>query len=777
MKICFVCQRCCEDSVADCEENHGSLVAARWGSREMITDYRLDFLLEQNATGETYRATRSGSDRFFIVKIFNLTSMSDQAEREKIQSEARVAAALNHPNIARVYESGSIGDGEFYIVTEQIGGQTLRECLRKIGVFPETEAVTIARRAAEALEAAHRIGIIHRAVSPANIILARDNENLSVKLQNFDFGGVKQQAAIDGFSDAEPSIDELRYLSPEQCAGQAADARSDVYSLAVVLFEMLCGRSPFAAPTSAVIADRRINAQPLEKLSFDTRALLKHILGQSLQKRPEARPQTAGNFARQLRHIEQLLGLSLPTPRENSQPSTVNESAPGAIIFDNAPTPKLTESLFEKTEKSPPHDFLTREIAEPISTPMPIAAPPSVENVEEKTVFADAFLSESEPIRIEKREVRGDSISTEQILIEKEVASVASFESEPIHVKKKFESEPIIVKKKQAGAAAFESEPILVEWKKDDAVSTTPEVIALSGVDVKETGKIESTAPIFTHPVNESRARSLPAKRPLFVGAGILALLVSVMLGALLYKRQHQSAVVSPTIAVAPPVPAASQPQELALDASGDMAEFDAAESDAIETEEFAPDAIEKSSQTIAKRENRSQEETPTNEQAAKQNEPMRAGVTPENLARTETTDGKSRPRVVSENGVAQAELNTSLGDWVTATNTRNVERQMNYYAPKVSAFYRTRNVSPDAVRAEKRRVFERADQVAIQTGKPQIAVSPDGKSATMRFRKKYVIKEGQRTRNGEVVQELQWVKSGSGWRIVSERDVKVINR
>jgi ketosteroid isomerase-like protein len=131
----------------------------------------------------------------------------------------------------------------------------------------------------------------------------------------------------------------------------------------------------------------------------------------------------------------------------------------------------------------------------------------------------------------------------------------------------------------------------------------------------------------------------------------------------------------------------------------------------------------------------------------------------------------------VSKNGDAQAELNSSLGDWVTATNSRNVDRQMSYYAPQVAAYYRTRNVSPDAVRAEKRRAFGRADAVDIQTGKPEIAVSADGKSATMRFRKKYAIREGQNNRSGEVIQELRWIKSGSGWRIVSERDLKVINR
>jgi hypothetical protein len=101
----------------------------------------------------------------------------------------------------------------------------------------------------------------------------------------------------------------------------------------------------------------------------------------------------------------------------------------------------------------------------------------------------------------------------------------------------------------------------------------------------------------------------------------------------------------------------------------------------------------------------------------------------------------------------------------------------MNYYAPKVNAYYRTKNASPESVRAEKKRTFERADAIDIRTSKPEITVSPDGKTATMRFRKKYVIKQGQQSRNGEVLQELQWVKSGNGWRIVSERDVKVISR
>jgi ketosteroid isomerase-like protein len=134
----------------------------------------------------------------------------------------------------------------------------------------------------------------------------------------------------------------------------------------------------------------------------------------------------------------------------------------------------------------------------------------------------------------------------------------------------------------------------------------------------------------------------------------------------------------------------------------------------------------------------------------------------------------KPQNAVPDEN--TQAELNASLGSWIDATNQRNVEQQMTYYAPKVNSFYRSRNASINAVRDEKKRVFDGVDAVAIEAGKPNIVVSADGRTATMRFRKKYSIKKGQQNRNGEVIQELKWAKSKNGWRIVSERDLKVVN-
>lgn len=120
--------------------------------------------------------------------------------------------------------------------------------------------------------------------------------------------------------------------------------------------------------------------------------------------------------------------------------------------------------------------------------------------------------------------------------------------------------------------------------------------------------------------------------------------------------------------------------------------------------------------------------------------------------------------------------LRGALDEWIAATNARDIQRQMNFYNQKVNAFYRTRNVPRDAVRAEKSRVFGRANVIDIQAGAPGIRLSPDGRTATMKFRKKYAIEGGGEDRHGEVVQELRWRRTDDGWKIVSERDLRVIN-
>ena len=124
-----------------------------------------------------------------------------------------------------------------------------------------------------------------------------------------------------------------------------------------------------------------------------------------------------------------------------------------------------------------------------------------------------------------------------------------------------------------------------------------------------------------------------------------------------------------------------------------------------------------------------------------------------------------------------QAALREALSGWLDATNARDIGRQMSYYDSRLEAFYLSRNTSASAVRAEKVRVFNSADTVDVQANGPAaIRLGPGGRTATMRFRKRYRVAGGGRERRGEVVQELRWRKTGEGWKIVSERDVRVIN-
>ncbi|MDT7541283.1 MAG: SnoaL-like domain [Acidobacteriota bacterium] len=121
-------------------------------------------------------------------------------------------------------------------------------------------------------------------------------------------------------------------------------------------------------------------------------------------------------------------------------------------------------------------------------------------------------------------------------------------------------------------------------------------------------------------------------------------------------------------------------------------------------------------------------------------------------------------------------ELRAALGEWITATNARDIDRQMKLYEPRVAAYYLSRNASREAVRAEKENVFARASAVDVRAGEPEITLSPDGQTAAMRFRKEYTIAGNGFDKRGAVIQELRWRRTAKGWHITSERDLRVVN-
>ncbi|MBC7899799.1 MAG: serine/threonine protein kinase [Saprospiraceae bacterium] len=323
MIVCSLCHRCYDDSVVSCTEaNHPVLSETRYGSRELVPGFRLDYLLESFLNGDIYRASQTGSGRSSLIKILSVNGKDSQ----QFLREARLVASLFHPNVVDVYEAGSLESGEVFVAAEEPDGKSLRDLLNNVGVPNLLTSIQVVRQTAEALHFIHVNGLMHRAITPENIILTTDVEHrLLVRIKDPDFGGVMERSIVYNKSFIDSSINSLKYFAPEQCSGDPVSMKADLYSLGVVLYEMLAGVPPFEADKAAALIDKHKNQRPPEIRidNFDLRMLLTHTLMESLQKRPERRQSSANAFARQLRHIEQLAThVSTPPPAGVVPPAT-----------------------------------------------------------------------------------------------------------------------------------------------------------------------------------------------------------------------------------------------------------------------------------------------------------------------------------------------------------------------------------------------------------------------------------------------------------------------
>jgi serine/threonine protein kinase len=245
--------------------------------------------------GTVYRATHLGLERPVAVKIIKPEFAADQDVADRFMREARTMAKLRHPHAAMIFDAGNLPDGRHFIIMEFVEGRTLSEIQAREGRFTPERAVRIAADICDVLSEAHQLGIIHRDLKPSNIML---NERGVCVL---DFGVAKVLAtsadatATHATTGSGMIVGTPRYMSPEQCLGQRVGARSDLYSLGVLLYEMLTGRPPFVdALQSAVLVKQATAAPPpLPQLRPDVPRALAVAIHTLLAKRPEQRPQTA----------------------------------------------------------------------------------------------------------------------------------------------------------------------------------------------------------------------------------------------------------------------------------------------------------------------------------------------------------------------------------------------------------------------------------------------------------------------------------------------------
>jgi len=268
-------------------EKTGSLRATA-GARLLASRYRLVERIDEGGAGEVWRARDEKLDRDVAVKL--LGPDADDAFRARFADEARRAAAVVHPNVVTVFDEGRDG-ADAFMVMELVSGKTLREIVAERGPLPAHEVARLIRQVAAALDAAHAAGVIHCDVKPANVIV--DREGLA-KLTDFGIA----RAARD--RDEQELLGTARYIAPERVEGGPVTARTDVYGLGLVAYELLTGRPVFDGATSEELVRERLVGPPpslrLARVGIDDR--LDAIVGRALATLPDRRYASAGAFAR-----------------------------------------------------------------------------------------------------------------------------------------------------------------------------------------------------------------------------------------------------------------------------------------------------------------------------------------------------------------------------------------------------------------------------------------------------------------------------------------------
>lgn len=303
-------------------------------------------LLEQLGTGgmsNVFRARDLMLERYVAIKVLHENYSKDPSFQERFKQEARAAANLSHPNIVTVHDFG-FDFGQLFIVMEYLPGKDLKTILRQRGRFTVEDAIPLIVQACAGIGYAHRAGLVHCDVKPHNMIVTPDS-----RLKVTDFGIARALSTIQPDERADVVWGSPQYFSPEQAVGEAPSPSSDVYSLGIVLYEVLTGALPFNAPTSEDLARMHLEEQPIPISEYipDVPPALEQIVTKVLSKEPSARYRTADQLGRVL--------LKFGTQRETPSAPALNLT-PEAVTTYRQPEPPPS---FETVQAAPPPAYPT----------------------------------------------------------------------------------------------------------------------------------------------------------------------------------------------------------------------------------------------------------------------------------------------------------------------------------------------------------------------------------------------------------------------------------
>jgi serine/threonine protein kinase len=276
--------------------------------------YTLLEVLGDGGMARVYLAHDNVLERDVALKVLREQYANDEGFVERFRREAKNAASLNHPSIVQVYDQGQAEDGTYYMAMEYVPGSTLKERIVREGPLDPRQAAGIASQVAEALESAHGRGIVHRDIKPQNVLLTASGD---AKVADF---GIARAASSKTITGTNLVLGTAAYMSPEQVRGERVGPASDLYSLGVVLYEMLTGEQPHKADDPIATAMKHLGEPPRHPREVnpavprDTNALVVKLLA----KEPEDRYASAAALAEDLRRVRDGLSPLAPSPRDRT---------------------------------------------------------------------------------------------------------------------------------------------------------------------------------------------------------------------------------------------------------------------------------------------------------------------------------------------------------------------------------------------------------------------------------------------------------------------------
>jgi len=269
---------------------------------DQLDHYRIEALVARSGMASIFRATDLRDGRQVAIKVPHPEMESDPVFFERFEREQEIGAKLDHPGVMKVFTDGD--RSQVYMVMEWVDGRLLRQILNEQRKFPVERAVRLALAISDALDYIHSKGVVHRDLKPENIMVDAQDQ---IKLIDFGIAANVGSRRIT-FTKLSNTMGTPDYISPEQVRGKRGDARSDLYALGVMLYEMLTGKVPFTGPNAFVIMNDRLLNNPVPPREIDPAISpqLQEIIYRALEREPRNRYASAREFANDLRHPEEV---------------------------------------------------------------------------------------------------------------------------------------------------------------------------------------------------------------------------------------------------------------------------------------------------------------------------------------------------------------------------------------------------------------------------------------------------------------------------------------